>query len=76
MKGSQGIEDHRRMKIPMVAKARNSRYKTRSKVPSKWQVLAHMQSPTTDAAAPQDYGKMDVCDKPDSLRRMIQSRRQ
>ncbi|KAL2702870.1 hypothetical protein AAEP93_007168 [Penicillium crustosum] len=52
MEGSQGIEDRRHMQTPMVAEARNSRYQTCSKVPSKRQALAHIQSPTTDAAAP------------------------
>ncbi|KAF4767539.1 hypothetical protein HAV15_009531 [Penicillium sp. str.  len=52
MNGSQGIEDHRAMQIPMVAKAHNNRYHRRSKIPSKRQALAHTQSPTTDAAAP------------------------
>ncbi|OQD99579.1 hypothetical protein PENSOL_c006G02994 [Penicillium solitum] len=36
----------------MVAKAHNNRYHRRSKVPSQRQALAHTQSPTTDAAAP------------------------
>lgn len=40
------------MQIPMVAKAHNNRYHRRSKIPSKRQALAHTQSPTTDAAAP------------------------
>ncbi|KAJ5182235.1 hypothetical protein N7449_012382 [Penicillium cf. viridicatum] len=52
MKGRQGIEDHRPMQIPTVAKARNNRYHRRSKVPSKRQALSHIQSPTTDAVAP------------------------